>query len=92
MYHNLFYSTLEIALLNNSESFITNILFRLGLLSNVYKTWSEIYQNNMLRVDQHIDSILYHIRKFVSLIDYIAQVFFCYILDEKLIILGECTI
>lgn len=66
---------LEVAFLNNSESFITNILFRLGLLSNMYKTWSEIYQTNMLRVDQHIDSILYHLKKFVSLIDYIVQVF-----------------
>ena len=74
MYQQMFYTIFEIVFFHCDENLLTDILFKLGFVSNLYKVWSEIFQNNMLRKDNHIDSVLYHLKKIVYLIDFTEQV------------------
>lgn len=70
---------MEITLLHNNESYLLDILIKLGFIGGMYKVWSEISQNGMLRKDLHIDSILCYMKKLVNLINFIVQVPFIFL-------------
>lgn len=56
-------------MLHSNEKLIISILFKLNVLSNMYKAWYEICQNNVFLKDEHIDSMRLYIKKLTQLIE-----------------------
>lgn len=61
-------------LLYTNEKTVLTILFKLNLLSSLYKIWNEIYQNGVLLKEKHVESMYYYLKRFTELIDQISKV------------------
>jgi hypothetical protein len=70
IYQQIFFELIQIVLLHTNEKLILTLLLKLNILSNMYKTWFDICQNSVFIKDQHIESMLYHLKKLVKAIDY----------------------
>jgi len=73
VYQKIFYSLCELIFLHTNEKAILNILFKLNFIYNLYKAWHEIFQNNVLLKDNHVESMYAYIKLFTKLINQTVQ-------------------
>jgi len=69
IYQRLFFSIIKTTFENTNERVVLTLLLKLNILSNMHKTWYEICQNNVFLKDNQIDSMLYHLKQLVILIE-----------------------
>ncbi len=69
IYQRIFFSILKTTFEHTNEKVVLNLLLKLNIISNMYKTWYEICQNNVFIKDYHIDSMLFHLKQIVILIE-----------------------
>ena len=65
---------MQIAFSHINEKNLLNIMFKLNFLSYLYKAYTEVYPNNVLMKENHIESLFYYLKAFTKLIDQSHQV------------------
>lgn len=68
MFHNLFYSILELVFKYGSERVMLFIFFRLGFLSRLSDVLFEVRKNNVVLKEEQCDSLLFTIKRITLLL------------------------
>jgi hypothetical protein len=73
MYQHVFYSILEKVFTVGTEKILITILFKLNLLANMVKIYSEICINNVFLKEKHIDSVVYYLKNIMKLVRKVSK-------------------
>lgn len=79
IYHNLFFQLMSLVLTRTPEKTVINILFKLNMVSSLWKCWNQICQNGVLIAESHVHSMKASLIRVTTLVDDVSVNHFFFI-------------